>query len=534
MKRIASTIFGFIAVLTCMAQTSDFSIDDDNLLDEISSATTITHAFDERIFATEQTGRIRVFYRNGDVESEPFLDIQDRVTSGGERGLLGLAFPFDFSETGKFYVNYTATDGGLVTRISRFTVDSENPESGDPDSEEILLQFDQDFNNHNGGHIEFGSDGFLYISTGDGGSGNDPNNRAQDITSYLGKMLRIDVTPETGYTIPADNPFIFDDFGQDEIWSFGLRNAWKFAFDRETGNMYIADVGQNAFEEVNFEPVDATGGINYGWRCYEGNADNILTGCTASDYVFPIVDYSHAGGNCSVTGGRVYNGLSFDAFTGWYFYTDLCSGSYWAVRQDGETTEEQSFGTIGQSFVSTFGEDVWGEIYFSNSNGIHRLIDPDGTLVNPIEQEGSTLVSSLEGISYEWYFEGELVGTTQDLEVFSNGEYTLLLVTSNSPSQIESIYEVNSLSTADYAIAKNPLTVFPNPAQGSAIIDLERYSANAHTLAIYSIDGRLIDNHRVNTNRIELDLRAYTKGAYILNLFDASGNSIAQSKLIRQ
>ncbi len=513
--------------------SGNFSIDEETILTGISSATTITHAGDERIFATEQAGRIRVFYRDGSIEDEPFMDIEDRVTSGGERGLLGLAFAPDFCESGRFYVNYTATDGGLVTRISRFTIDADNPALGDPDSEEILIQFNQDFNNHNGGHIEFGSNGLLYIATGDGGSGNDPNNRSQDITSYLGKMLRIDVSPETGYEIPSDNPYIFDDFGQDEIWSFGLRNPWKFAFDRETGNMYIADVGQNAFEEVNFEPVDAEGGINYGWRCYEGNADNILSGCTASDYVFPILDYPHTGGNCSVTGGRVYRGPSFEAFDGWYFYTDLCSGQYWAVIQNGEITEVQEFGTIGQSFVSTFGEDVWGEVYFSNSNGIHRLIDPEDELVDPIVQTGSVLSSTLDGDSYEWFLSGDLAGSAAELELTEVGEYTLVITNENG-CQIESTFEVTSLSNGDYSITRNPLIVYPNPAQESVIIDLDNYSSDAHSLAIYSLDGRLVRVDRLNTDRLELNLTDLAKGSYILNLLDDSGNAIAQSKLIRQ
>jgi hypothetical protein len=408
---------------------------------------------------------------------------------------------------------------------------------GDPDSEEILIQFDQDFGNHNGGHIEFGSDGFLYIGTGDGGSGGDPNNRAQNITSYLGKMLRIDVSPETGYDIPLDNPYIFDDFGQDEIWSYGLRNPWKFAFDRQSGDMYIADVGQNAFEEVNFESADAEGGLNYGWRCYEGDSNFNLSGCTSSDYLFPILDYPHNDGNfshCSVTGGRVYRGPSFEAFDGWYFYTDYCSGVYWAVKQSGDVTEEQEFGTIGQSFVSTFGEDVWGEIYFANGSSIHRLLDPNDELVGPIVQTGSVLSSSLDGVTYEWFLNGQLVGSSAELEMSELGEYTLVVTTGNSTCQVESTIEVTSLSTGDYSVARNPLAIFPNPAQESVMIDLERYSAEAHSLAIYSIDGRLIHLLRVNTNRVELDLSDYANGAYILNLLDISGNSIAQSKLVRQ
>ncbi|HKL39079.1 MAG TPA: PQQ-dependent sugar dehydrogenase, partial [Cryomorphaceae bacterium] len=518
--------------------TENFSIAHETLLSEISSATTITHAGDERIFATEQPGRIRVFYRDGVVEQEPFMDIEDRVQdTGGEQGLLGLAFDPDFCESGRFYVNYTANDGGLVTRISRFETDAENPLVGDPDSEEILIQFDQDFANHNGGHIEFGPDGYLYIATGDGGSGGDPNERAQDITSYLGKMLRIDVSPETGYDIPLDNPYIFDDFGQDEIWSFGLRNPWKFAFDKMNGNMYIADVGQNAFEEVNFEPAGTEGGRNYGWDCFEGFSSYEPDDCEASDYIFPAIDYPHSGGgfsNCSVTGGRVYRGLSFELFSGWFFYTDLCSGAYWAITELGGTFEEQEFGTIGQSFVSTFGEDVWGEIYFSNSNGIHRLLDPNDELLNPITQVDSELSSTYDGVFYQWFFNGESIGTGPTLEVDELGVYTLVVTTSNGICQVESSFEVTSLGMGDYSSSRNSLTVFPNPAQESITVDLESYSRAAHSLAIYTVDGRLVHAYRVNSDRLELDLNKYVKGVFVLNLLDRSGNSIAQSKLIKQ
>lgn len=520
--------------------TEDFSIDYETIVTGINSLTTITHAGDERIFATQQPGRIRIFYRAGTLESMPFMDIQSRVEDGAsEQGLLGLAFEPNFCETGRFYVNYThraqvnEDSTKLRTRISRFTVLADNPAMGDPDSEEVLIEFDQDFSNHNGGHIEFGLDGYLYIGTGDGGSGGDPNNRAQDITSYLGKMLRIDVSPETGYDIPLDNPYIFDDFGQDEIWSYGLRNPWKFAFDREMGNLYIADVGQSAFEEVNFEPAEASGGLNYGWRCYEGESSYNLTGCEASDYIYPILDYPHSGGNCSVTGGRVYRGPSFEAFEGWYFYSDYCSGRYWAVMQDGNTTLEQDFGNIGQNLVSTFGEDVWGEIYFANGNKIHRLLDPNDVLVEPIVQTGNLLSSTLIGASYQWFLNGELVGTTAQIELTEAGEYTLIVTTGVSTCQVTSVFVASSLSTRNLSAVKNLLNVFPNPAQESVAVNIEEYSAEAHSLAVYAIDGRLIQSLRVNSTVVNLDLSEFKVGSYILLLLDTNGTSIAQAKLIR-
>lgn len=514
----------------------DFSIDSETILTGITDATTITHAGDERIFLTEQPGTIRIFYRDGTLVGEPFMDISDRVQdTGGEQGLLGLAFEPDYCESGRFYVNYTANDGGLVSRISRFTVDPSDPMLGDPNSEEILIQFDQDFGNHNGGHIEFGPDGFLYIGTGDGGSGGDPNNRAQDITSLLGKMLRIDVSPTTGYAIPADNPYIFDDFGQDEIWSFGLRNPWKFAFDRDFGNMYIADVGQNEFEEVNFESVDAEGGLNYGWRCYEGDSNFNLSGCDASDYIFPVIDYPHNDNgvsHCSVTGGRVYRGPSFEAFDGWYFYTDFCSGEYWAVNQIAGNTFTQDFGMIGESFVTTFGEDVWGEIYFSNGEEVHRLIDPSDELVDPIEQDGSALISTLDGESYQWLFEGEEIGTFSIVEATETGEYTLI-VTSESGCQIESTIDVTSLNADGVAVDEAVLKIVPNPAVESVMI-YTGINRDSGSLSIYTVEGRLVKNILVNSNRLQLDINDLSSGIYLVDLRNEEGNSIRKAKLLKQ
>jgi len=519
--------------------SDDFSISHEMITSDISNPTTITHAGDERIFVTEQPGTIKVFYRDGAVESEPFLDIQDRVQDlGGEQGLLGLAFEPDFCESGRFYVNYTANDGGLVTRISRFSLDEDNPTIGNPDSEEILIQFDQDFQNHNGGHIEFGPDGYLYIGTGDGGSGGDPNNRAQDITSLLGKMLRIDISPETGYEIPSDNPYIFDDFGQDEIWSYGLRNPWKYAFDRELGNLYIADVGQNAFEEVNFEPFNAPGGRNYGWRCYEGENDYNLSGCNASDYVFPISTYPHSGVGCtaSVTGGRIYRGPSFEAFQGWYFYTDFCTGVHWAVTQAAGETIEQDFGTIGLGGVRTYGEDVWGEVYMGNGSGIHRLLNPDeGEVLNPIQQEGSFLspLGMFEDASYEWFLDGDFIGNPAMIQISETGEYTLVITTA-SGCTIETSSEITSLSSTDFNSGSENLKVYPNPAEEFVFIELDPYGSEARSLAVYSIDGRLIQARVINSNRMELDLSDYANGVYIIHLLDMSGHSLAKSKLIRQ
>src|SRR5690606_21188454 len=235
------------------------------------------------------------------------------ISSGGERGLLGLAFAPDYETSGRFYVNYTNPNGNTV--IARYTV-SENPNVANSTGT-VLLTIEQPFSNHNGGSIHFGPDGYLWIGMGDGGSAGDPNNNGQNKNSLLGKMLRIDVSGES-YTSPSDNPFVGTD-GADEIWSYGLRNPWKFSFDRETGDVWIADVGQNAVEEINRQP-SITEGINYGWRCYEGNSPYQTSGCAAQETMtFPVATYNHPGGRCSVTGGFVYRGENYPNLSGKYF-----------------------------------------------------------------------------------------------------------------------------------------------------------------------------------------------------------------------
>lgn len=509
-----------------------------DVTDEIDSPTVITNAGDERIFVVEQPGVIRIFYRDGTVESQPFLDIQDRVEdAGGEQGLLGLAFPPDYCTDGRFYMNYTHTENTqLVTRISRFEVDPENPNQGDPDSEEILIQFNQDFSNHNGGHLEFGPDGYLYIGTGDGGSGGDPNNRAQDITSYLGKMLRIDVSPESGYDIPLDNPYIFDDFGQDEIWSFGLRNPWKFAFDSETGDLYIADVGQNAFEEVNFESFLAEGGLNYGWRCYEGNADYNLNGCDAPEYVFPVYEYAHSNpsfNHCSVTGGRVYRGPSFELFQGAYFFTDFCSGYYWAIRPSFNGFSVYELGTAGASFVTTFGEDVFGEIYLGNSAQIRMLTDPNDELEDPLVLNGNTLSTTVDGNFFFWFYEGELLSATSQnfLEVEATGTYSVEIETDNGCT-ITLDTEVTALSDGLGRI-ESEFTLFPNPTSGIFELRADNLPEEGVNIALFSVEGRLLRILPLGSAGNLIDVSSLPTGIYIVEIQRIDGTRLAMRKLVK-
>ncbi len=340
------------------------------IADGFSSPLEIKHAGDDRLFIVEQGGQIKILNPDGSINPTPFLNISSLVSSGGERGLLGLAFHPDYTNNGFFYLNYTNTSGN--TQISRFTV-SGDPNITDENSELQMLSYNQPFTNHNGGHIAFGPDGKLYISSGDGGSGGDPQNNSQDLSTLLGKIVRLDVDLPAPY-IPADNPFIGNPDALDEIWAFGVRNPWKFSFDTDSGDLWIADVGQNAWEEINKMPsVDA--GLNYGWRCYEGtNPFNTADCPPVEELTFPIAEYASSGSRCSITGGYVYRGDEFPAIEGLYFFADLCSGEIGTVDQDDNLVFH---GNFGAGTITSFGVDHQNNLYLAAFSGgsIYKVID---------------------------------------------------------------------------------------------------------------------------------------------------------------
>ena len=353
----------------------------------------IENAGDERLFVAERPGIIRVLGSDGSVLSTPFLDIATQVDdSGGEMGLLGLAFHPDYANNGYFYVYYTR-DGNLGldrSRLSRFTVSSD-PNVADPNSELVLMEFEQPYANHNGGDLHFGPAGFLHIAVGDGGSGGDPLQNGQSTTTLLGKMLRIDVdTPATAgtgpdcdisqnsnYSIPPSNAFNdgAGGAGCDEIFVLGVRNPWRFSFDSETGGMWIADVGQNAVEEINYLPPGNSGGINLGWRCFEGADSYKPAGCNKV-YLPPVHTYAHATSGCSVTGGRVYRGARSPHLQGQYFFTDFCQASIRSLSGPPDNPSLKVVLPLGElSSISTFGEDIAGELYVAElrTGTIYRL-----------------------------------------------------------------------------------------------------------------------------------------------------------------
>lgn len=339
-----------------------------------------------RLFVVSQTGIINVFENNSSVStSSIFLDIKDRVAYGGEKGLLGLAFHPDYLSNGYFFVNYT-TNNPLRTVISRFSTSTENIDSADKLSEQILLEVEQPFENHNGGQIAFGNDGYLYISLGDGGSGGDPGNRAQNLSTLLGKILRINIDNkegEKGYSIPSDNPFVGNSQNiLEEIFAYGLRNVWRFSFDG-TGRLWAADVGQNSWEEINI----IENGRNYGWRIMEGfHCFNPSSNCDQSNLTLPIWEYDHSSsGGYSITGGYLYEGINAPDIINKYIYGDFINGNIWAFNPLDKTNVLMfSYGGL----ISTFGIDQNKDLYFADhSTGeIYKFIDNGVNYVNSVKE----------------------------------------------------------------------------------------------------------------------------------------------------
>jgi len=352
----------------------------------LSSPIAITHAGDSsgRLFITLQGGQI-VIHDGAQLLATPFLDITSLVVSGGEQGLLSVAFHPNYESNGFFYVYYTrSSDGALV--IARYHV-SADPNVADASSASILLTIPHPgATNHNGGQLQFGPDGYLYIGIGDGGTG---GSNSQNGSSLLGKMLRIDVDSAAPYAIPASNPFVSDPAVADQIWALGLRNPWRFSFDRLTGDLFIADVGQNAWEEVNFQASTSAGGQNYGWPCYEGmHATGSATACTIGTITNPVAEYNHGTSDsigCSISGGYRYRGSEYPNMAGIYFYGDYCAGRIWGAELSGSSWVAVELTDTNYS-ISTFGEGEDGGLYLADysSGRIYKVIGLDYYLFLPL------------------------------------------------------------------------------------------------------------------------------------------------------
>jgi glucose/arabinose dehydrogenase len=364
MYKIYLVLLNLFMVLSFSLQSQTIELEE--MASGFNQPVDIKNAGDDRLFIVEKTGQIWILTTGGVKLPTPFLNIVTLVNAGAnERGLLGLAFHPEFETNGFFYVNYTGAGGH--TRISRFSRSVADPNVADPGSELILMTVNQPFNNHNAGDLAFGPDGYLYIGMGDGGSAGDPGNRSQNPQELLGKMLRIDVDSAIPYGIPADNPFVGSLDTLSEIWALGLRNPWRISFDRLTGDFWIGDVGQNAWEEIDMEPAGSPGGLNWGWRCYEGFSPYNTGGCgPQNSYDPPVHVYpNNTNTGCSVTGGYVYRGSSYPDLYGKYIYADFCSGRIWALYPGSMPGSWENIELLkgATNQYACFGEDNQGELY---------------------------------------------------------------------------------------------------------------------------------------------------------------------------
>jgi glucose/arabinose dehydrogenase len=376
------------------------------LTDDLEEPIALAHAGDDRLFLVEREGRIRIF-AGGELRAEPFLDIRHLIDSAdGEQGLLGLAFHPRYRETGWLYVAYTRDLQPPHPQrhqkvVARYSVSTADPDAADPASGQILLLTPQPFPNHNGGDLHFAHDGMLWIATGDGGSGGDPDGNAQNLESLLGKMLRVDVDrddfpddPERNYGVPPDNPFA-DGAGADEIWAYGFRNPWRFSFDRRTGDAWVGDVGQGLVEEIDLLPRGAAG-LNFGWDCWEGSHPfpHGAPGCkNLGDTTLPLIEYGHAG-NCAVTGGYRYRGHVIAGLAGQYVYADFCSGRLWWAEEQRRNVWSSTLWRQAAGNFSAFGEDHRGELYLIDLGGrLLRVTSPSSLFFDDFE-DGNALAWS--------------------------------------------------------------------------------------------------------------------------------------------
>ena len=433
----------------------------------------IQNCKDSRLFIVQKDGKIMIADSTGKKRRIPFLDISDRITTTGEeQGLLGLAFDPNYATNGYFYVDYVNLNAN--TQISRFKVSAANPNKANISSEKFLLSVVQPYANHNGGCMRFGPDGYLYISMGDGGSAGNPGNTAQDLTSLLGKILRIDVHSASPYGIPPTNPYANSVTARKEIWAVGMRNPWRFSFDAQTGDLWIGDVGQDAWEEIDLQNANDAGGKNYGWRCYEGNHAYNTSGCQPqANYTSPIVEYPHTNGDCSVTGGFVYRGTRYPQLAGKYVYCDYCSGTFRTVSKINGIWVSQNLFKGNTYSYSSFGEDKNKELFVAN---------------------------------------------------FSNGN--IYRVTSTGAAI------ASDASTGAVSTEANILNAYPNPAAGNLNIEYRADKAGNCTIVIYNTTGDKVysTNKSVNAglNTWNILLPKVAKGNYYLKLYD--NNGLQQSK----
>ncbi len=478
MTKSLTAIFSFWILLTTVANGQNLISEPQLTLETfatgLASPVAMANAGDNRLFVCEQnSGLVKVLDEDGN-SLGTLINVSSAISTGGERGLLGIAFHPDFVQNGYFYLNYTNTSGN--TEVIRYTISEDNPNQADPTSGQVVIRINQPASNHNAGSLAFGLDGLLYIPMGDGGGAGDLNNNAQTMTTLLGKIVRIDVNtddfptdPLKNYSIPADNPFFDSSSVLKEIWASGLRNPWKFSFDRETGDLWMGDVGQNAYEEVNMQPASSTGGENYGWRCFEGFHNYNTTGCQDFEfYTAPVYEFAQSGFGCSVIGGYVYRGGSYPFLQGHYLLTDYCGGEFYTVQKNSDDEWEaisvNDAYTGGFAGFTAFGEDATGELYVLRTNGtVYRIVETCSGFIPEITVDGAELMAT-NGESYQWLLNGAPIegAAEQTYTAVENGNYSVVVDAGNG-----CVVESEQIMVTVTDVPEHPcfqtLTISPNP-----------------------------------------------------------------------
>ncbi|MEZ4807782.1 MAG: PQQ-dependent sugar dehydrogenase [Flavobacteriales bacterium] len=496
----------------------------------LGQITHVANCGDDRLFALSQYGAIFIVTDSMEVAVTPFLNIETQVVNDGERGMVGLAFDPNYAENGYFYVQYMHVGGPYgISTLSRFTV-SEDPDIADPTSEVVLYSHPQPSAIHQGGALEFGPDGALYVALGDGGWGGDPNNKAQRLDTPLGKVLRILPEADGTYSIPTDNPFATATGDTlPEIFAYGLRNPFRMSFDQATGDLWIGDVGQERWEEIDRWPAGSTGAPNFGWRCYEGNEEFNVSSCDpGGTYVAPLVTLAHpvTGGNaCAVIGGRVYHGARYPHLQGRYIFTDLCSGKFEMLWPDAEGGWNREVGlTIPSGGFTSIGEGADGEIYVTNlfQNRLYHLVDrcPMDPPVITVAEGG--LMSSAAD-AYQWISGNDTIAgaNEQNYQPTMAGWYAVITTFTNGCTLLSD--SVHYLPTTVLTTNAGNVQVYPQPADDQLV--LEGGITGTPQVLLLDLQGRVLHRSRwapgARTHRI--DVSGIGAGASVLELRGAKG-----------
>ena len=561
-NRLSYLVIGVLCLFGCSSLSSQTPVISFNLLvsSGLSSPVDIVHANDgsNRLFVVERGGTVKIF-SGGTLSTTNFLNISSLINSASsERGLLSLAFHPAYSTNGYFFVYYTAVSGDVT--VARYKVSNTDPNLADASSGQVLLSVThREFSNHNGGKLNFGPDGNLYFGLGDGGSGDDPHFNAQTGTVFLGKMLRINVdnfTTPPYYTVPADNPYTADPAVADEIWALGLRNPWRWSFDRLTHDMWIADVGQDRLEEVNFRTAGSTGGINYGWRCREGGQAHIDSGCgAASNYISPIFDYGHnASGGYSITGGYVYRGTDYPGLYGWYICVDYVSGNGWLIKPNGSggwTVQPQP--SLPNS-IAGFGESESGELYAVGLNGRIYRVQVANTL--PVKLQAFRVTEKNGKHQLSWTTAAAQRVSQFDIQYSSTGTdfKTIGTVPATSTSQAANYRFAVDVPPGEKAFYRLKILEGTGSPEYSDIVKLELSDDNAvqlsstlvqhrltlkltkafNNLQVLDLNGHVVKKQALDgsTGTINTDLSGLAKGMYIIKLV-GSGREVVRKIVVQ-